>query len=81
LQSDLKSVIAYSSISHMGVIMVGLISQERAIMPGVLIILLSHGFCSSALFFLSNFNYEQNLTRQLLIIRGQLSFFYFLSRF
>lgn len=74
-QTDLKSLVAYSSISHMGVILCGICYFLDFGLLGVFIILISHGFCSSALFFLVNFNYERTYRRQLLIVRGKLSYF------
>jgi len=81
IQRDVKALIAYSSVRHIGVIMAGLISSGRFLMRGVWLVLLRHGFCSSALFFLANFNYEQNFSRQLLLNRGQGNLFYIIRRF
>ena len=81
IQRDVKALIAYSSVRHIGVIMAGLISSWRFLMRGVWLVLLRHGFCSSALFFLANFNYEQNFSRQLLLNRGQGNLFYIIRRF
>jgi len=80
-QSDIKSLVAFSSISHIGLIITGLFLQRFFTLQGVWIIVLAHGFCSSALFFLANFHYERNLTRQLLLVRGQGQLFYFTSIF
>jgi len=74
-QTDLKSLIAFSSISHIGVIICGLCNFIDFGIMGCFIILISHGFCSSALFFLVNSKYERILSRQILIIRGQLLYF------
>nr|AHZ34685.1 NADH dehydogenase subunit 4 [Pseudobiotus spinifer] len=79
VQSDLKAMIAYSSVSHMGVMIMGFMTQSSAMMSGAWVIMLSHGFCSSALFYLANINYERHLTRQLSIVRGQVSVFYYFS--
>lgn len=76
-QSDIKSLIAYSSISHMGGLMCGLISQVELAMLGVWVVIVSHAFCSSGLFFASNLNYEQECSRQMLILRGQGGKFYY----
>lgn len=76
LQSDLKSLVAYSSIRHMGLMMAGLLCCNSFGLVGVFIVLLRHGFCSSALFFLVNFVYEKTHSRQLLFMRGQLNYFY-----
>jgi len=74
-QSDLKSLIAYSSISHMGVILGGVLCLSSMSNKGAFVIILGHGFCSSALFFLVNFQYERSYSRQLLSLSGQIRFF------
>jgi NADH:ubiquinone oxidoreductase subunit 4 (subunit M) len=81
LQADVKSLVAYSSIRHMGVMLIGFVLQNFFSFQGLIIIILAHGFCSSMLFFLSNFQYERNLTRQLLLARGQINYFYYLRGF
>ena len=77
-QSDIKSLIAYSSISHMGGLMCGLISQVELAMFGTWVVIVSHAFCSSGLFFTRNLNYEQEYSRQILVLRGQRGKFYYL---
>jgi len=78
-QRDTKSLIAYSSVRHMGLLIGGIFLISNISLKGILIIMLGHGFCSSALFFLVNFHYERRITRQSLLIRGQ-TFFFFLFR-
>lgn len=58
--------------------MATLVSQRNLAIFGMLIVSISHGFCSSALFFLVGRNYEQMSTRQLLLMRGQGSLQYIL---
>jgi NADH-ubiquinone oxidoreductase chain 4 len=79
IQSDLKSLVAYSSVSHMGVIIRGLFFRYYAAFKGFLVIIIGHAFCSSALFFLVNFLYERGLRRQIFVIRGVRSLFFFIS--
>ena len=55
--------------------MSGLITQVWDRITGVFLISLAHGFCSSALFFLSGQRYDQIFSRQLLISRGRLQIF------
>jgi NADH-ubiquinone oxidoreductase chain 4 len=74
-QTDIKSLVAYSSISHMGIIIAGLVCFSSISSMGTFIILLSHGFCSSALFYLVNFHYERSYSRQILLSSGQINFF------
>lgn len=70
-QRDLKSLIAYSSVSHMGVFLTGIFLLTDISFKGFFIILLGHGFCSSALFYLVNFFYERSFSRQLVAVKGQ----------
>lgn len=69
-QTDQKSLIAYSSVCHIGVMVLGAIGYLSFSSLGFLIIILAHGFCSSALFFLVNFNYERLRSRQTILVRG-----------
>lgn len=78
-QSDLKSLVAYSSVRHMGFLAACLLLFSPLGFKGVLIITLAHGFCSSALFFLVNFFYERVGSRQILNIRGFQNIFYGLA--
>lgn len=80
-QPDMKSLVAYSSISHIGVLISGYFLFGWFSTSGALLILLAHGFCSSCLFFLVNFVYERNLTRQLIVSRGQIAVFYYVAAF
>jgi NADH-ubiquinone oxidoreductase chain 4 len=80
-QPDIKSLVAYSSISHIGVLISGYFIFGWFSTVGALLILLAHGFCSSCLFFLVNFMYERNLTRQLMVSRGQIMIFYYVASF
>ena len=77
-QADIKALVAYSSVSHMAVVGVGLFTLGTLGVKSIFVIILGHGFCSSALFFLINYHYERNISRQLVIVRGQRSFILFL---
>jgi len=80
-QTDLKSLIAFSSIRHMGVMLAGMCNVLEIGLIGCFIILIRHGFCSSALFYLVNIKYERILRRQIFIIRGQRLYFWFFNVF
>lgn len=67
---DLKKLIAYSSISHMGLILVGLISLSDISMKGIIYLLFSHGLVSSLLFLLIGSIYIRTGTRTILYYRG-----------
>nr|ATZ69796.1 NADH dehydrogenase subunit 4 [Conus byssinus] len=73
-QVDLKSLIAYSSIGHMSLMLAGAFSNSSWGWSGALVLMLSHGFCSSALFALANYTYEKTQTRSLLLNKGMLMF-------
>nr|YP_009245118.1 NADH dehydrogenase subunit 4 [Eremias stummeri]AMR73973.1 NADH dehydrogenase subunit 4 [Eremias stummeri] len=69
-QTDLKALIAYSSVSHMGLVTAAIITQTPWGMTGAMILMIAHGLTSSALFTLANTNYERTHTRTLLLVRG-----------
>lgn len=52
-QTDIKRIIAYSSIGHMGFIILGLFSWTSLGYTGAIVMILSHGFTTSALFFVT----------------------------
>lgn len=62
-QKDLKQVIAYSSIAHMGVIMLGIFSFTIEGISGAVFLMLSHGIVSGGLFMLVGFIYERKHTK------------------
>lgn len=66
-QVDFKSLVAYSSISHMGMALVGCFSFSRVGVEGSILIFFGHGFCSSCLFFLVNLLYERLFSRSVLL--------------
>nr|QHN51357.1 NADH dehydrogenase subunit 4 [Lissotriton vulgaris] len=69
-QTDLKSLIAYSSVSHMGLVIAAILIQTPWSLTGAIILMISHGLISSALFCLANLNYERTHSRTLLLVRG-----------
>nr|WNH21019.1 NADH dehydrogenase subunit 4 [Scorpaena plumieri] len=69
-QTDLKSLIAYSSVSHMGLVVGGILIQSPWGVTGALILMIAHGLTSSALFCLANTNYERIHSRTMLLARG-----------
>jgi len=62
-QTDLKKIIAYSSIAHMGFVTIGIFSFNFYAIEGSLLIMLSHGFVSSALFLCIGILYDKHHTR------------------
>nr|YP_010321760.1 NADH dehydrogenase subunit 4 [Etroplus canarensis]UKO32854.1 NADH dehydrogenase subunit 4 [Etroplus canarensis] len=69
-QTDLKSLIAYSSVSHMGLVAAGILVQTPWGFSGALILMIAHGLTSSALFCLANTNYERTHSRTMILARG-----------
>nr|YP_010000985.1 NADH dehydrogenase subunit 4 [Drymodes brunneopygia]QOD96923.1 NADH dehydrogenase subunit 4 [Drymodes brunneopygia] len=69
-QIDLKSLIAYSSVSHMGLVVAATMIQTQWAFSGAMILMISHGLTSSMLFCLANTNYERAHSRILLLTRG-----------
>nr|YP_006504087.1 NADH dehydrogenase subunit 4 [Dissostichus eleginoides]BAM28837.1 NADH dehydrogenase subunit 4 [Dissostichus eleginoides] len=69
-QTDLKALIAYSSVSHMGLVVAGILIQTPWGFTGALILMIAHGLTSSALFCLANTNYERIHSRSILLARG-----------
>jgi NAD(P)H-quinone oxidoreductase subunit 4 len=61
-QSNLKRRLAYSSISHMGFVLIGIASFTELGMNGAVLQMLSHGLIAAALFFLSGVTYERTHT-------------------
>nr|UNQ84532.1 NADH dehydrogenase subunit 4 [Ophisternon infernale] len=69
-QTDLKSLIAYSSVGHMSLIAAAILIQTPWSIAGALILMIAHGLTSSALFCLANTNYERTHTRTMALTRG-----------
>nr|ACY28941.1 NADH dehydrogenase subunit 4 [Anhinga rufa] len=69
-QTDLKSLIAYSSVSHMGLVIAASMIQTHWSFSGAMILMISHGLTSSMLFCLANTNYERTHSRILILARG-----------
>ena len=64
-QSDLKGMIAYSSISHMGVVLLGIAALNMAGITGALMQMVAHGLVAGALFLLIGLLYERTHTREI----------------
>nr|YP_009000296.1 NADH dehydrogenase subunit 4 [Schizothorax labiatus]AHE80118.1 NADH dehydrogenase subunit 4 [Schizothorax labiatus] len=69
-QTDLKSLIAYSSVSHMGLVAGGILIQTPWGFSGAIILMIAHGLASSALFCLANTAYERTHSRTMVLARG-----------
>jgi len=64
-QSDLKAMIAYSSVSHMGVVLLGIAALNVAGLTGALMQMVAHGVVAGALFLLIGLLYERTHTRDI----------------
>ena len=64
-QIDIKKLIAYSSISHMGFVMLGITAGNLLSLEGAIIQMVNHGLTSGALFMLVGFLYERRHTRRI----------------
>nr|YP_010851743.1 NADH dehydrogenase subunit 4 [Lontra longicaudis]WGH14971.1 NADH dehydrogenase subunit 4 [Lontra longicaudis] len=69
-QTDLKSLIAYSSVSHMALVIVAVLIQSPWSYMGATALMIAHGLTSSLLFCLANSNYERVHSRTMILARG-----------
>lgn len=69
-QSDLKSLVAYSSVAHMSLVMLGFYACDYVGQIGVLGMLVAHGVCSSGLFFGVQCFYQLRGSRRIILNRG-----------
>nr|AHW57960.1 NADH dehydrogenase subunit 4 [Loxodonta cyclotis]AQY56408.1 NADH dehydrogenase subunit 4 [Loxodonta cyclotis]AQY56421.1 NADH dehydrogenase subunit 4 [Loxodonta cyclotis] len=69
-QTDMKSLIAYSSVSHMALVIIAIMLQTPWSFMGALALMIAHGLTSSMLFCLANSNYERIHSRTMILARG-----------
>ena len=72
-QTDCKSLVAYSSVAHIALVILGIVINTYLRVAGAIIIIVAHGLCSSGLFSLVGIIYERLGTRSLVLIRGLIS--------
>nr|NP_542478.1 NADH dehydrogenase subunit 4 [Narceus annularus]AAL18212.1 NADH dehydrogenase subunit 4 [Narceus annularus] len=72
-QGDVKSLIAYSSVVHMGLVVGGIMSLSVIGFMGSYILMVGHGLCSSGLFCLANITYDRVGSRSILVTSGFLT--------
>nr|ASY98096.1 NADH dehydrogenase subunit 4 [Blepharopsis mendica] len=72
-QVDMKALIAYSSVAHMGLVIGGLMTLTVWGFYMTFVLMIAHGLCSSGLFCLANISYERLGSRSLLINKGLLN--------
>nr|WAU48205.1 NADH dehydrogenase subunit 4 [Agriades orbitulus] len=73
-QYDIKSLIAYSSVAHMSLVIGGIMTMNYWGYMGSYILMIGHGLCSSGMFCLSNINYERINSRSLFLNKGMMNF-------
>nr|WOR80884.1 NADH dehydrogenase subunit 4 [Anaspides clarkei] len=73
-QVDMKSLIAYSSVAHMSMVLSGLMVLGVWGLNGAIFVMVGHGLCSSGLFCIANMVYERLGSRSMLVNKGLLSF-------
>ncbi|TPE53883.1 NADH-quinone oxidoreductase subunit M [Amaricoccus solimangrovi] len=70
MQEDIKKLIAYSSVAHMGFVTMGIFALNRQGLDGAIFQMLSHGFISGALFLLVGVVYDRMHTREIAAYGG-----------
>ena len=70
VQTDIKKIIAYSSISHLGYVMLGLVSLDLLGIQGAIIQMVSHGLIAGGLFLMVGMIYERCHSRELAAYGG-----------
>jgi NADH-quinone oxidoreductase subunit M len=70
VQRDMKKLIAYSSVAHMAFVTFGLFAMNRQGIEGAIIVMLSHGLVSGALFLVVGVIYDRLHTREIAVYGG-----------
>ena len=65
VQPDFKKLVAYSSVSHLGFVMLGIFAFTQQSVQGAILVMLNHGISTGALFLLIGMIYERTHTRQI----------------
>jgi NADH-quinone oxidoreductase subunit M len=69
-QGDVKKLVAYSSVSHLGFVMLGLFALNSEGVAGAILQMVNHGLSTGALFLLVGMIYEQTHTREIRVYGG-----------
>nr|YP_010166746.1 NADH dehydrogenase subunit 4 [Porhydrus obliquesignatus]QRV62850.1 NADH dehydrogenase subunit 4 [Porhydrus obliquesignatus] len=72
-QTDLKILIAYSSVAHMGMVLSGIMSLNKWGFCSSFMMMISHGLCSSGLFCLANISYDRLNSRSMFMNKGMIN--------
>merc|ERR1712141_984168 len=81
INSDIKVIIAYSSVVHMALIIINILSKNFWSINGTIIIMLAHGLCSSGIFSCANIIYERSHSRRIILNKAKLNLFPMMSIF
>jgi len=81
INSDIKVIIAYSSVVHIALIIINILSKNFWRINGTIIIILAHGLCSSGIFSCANIIYERSHSRRIILNKAKLNLFPIISRF
>ena len=73
MQKDIKKLIAYSSVAHMGFVTLGIFSMNQQSIDGAIFQMISHGIISAALFLLVGVIYDRMHTRDIDFYGGLVS--------
>lgn len=65
VQPDFKKLVAYSSVAHLGMVMLGIFAMTKESVQGALMVMIGHGISTGALFFLIGMIYERKHSRML----------------
>jgi NADH-quinone oxidoreductase subunit M len=80
-QTDMKRLLAYTSVSHMGFVLLAIYAGDLLSYQGLMIMMLAHGLSSSALFIMCGQVYERLHTRDMRLMGGMRGQFQYLSFF
>merc|ERR1711881_639077 len=81
INRDIKVIIAYSSVVHIALIIINILSKNFWRLNGTIIIILAHGLCSSGIFSCANIIYERSHSRRIILNKAKLNIFPIISRF
>lgn len=81
INRDIKVIIAYSSVVHIALIIIGLFSITCVGVVGGVVVIMAHGICSSGIFRCANIIYERSHSRIIMINKAFLNMFPTISIF
>src|SRR5688572_2114706 len=70
VQPDFKKLVAYSSVAHLGMVMLGLFAMTRESVQGAMMVMIGHGLSTGALFLLIGMIYERRHSREIAAYGG-----------